>query len=152
MGLREKAEAVARPVIESLGFELVETSLKKEYGSDTLTFFIFKKGGVKIEDCEGVSYALDAALDDADVSSGAPYILNVSSSGLDREIKTDDDFRRSLDVDIEIIFTDDATKKQKTHGILVAYDDTKIEIEEKGKRVTYPKGICKTVRPYINFK
>ena len=43
------------PVIENLGYEVVEVEYAKKNDGMNLTFFIDKEEGVKIEDCEKVS-------------------------------------------------------------------------------------------------
>ena len=150
--IAERAEELCRGIIESLGYEIVETSFKNEYGLDNLTFFVYKKGGITLDDCEIVNNAVDLVLEENDVSDGRPYNLNISSPGLDRPIITDDDFRRSTDTDIEIIFIKAVNKKTKTHGILTSYDENIITIIEKGKPTRYERANCQKIRPYINFK
>jgi ribosome maturation factor RimP len=112
-GIEMKAEETGRPVIEKLGYELVETQYKDIYGNPTLTFFIYKKGGVTLDDCEAVSNALDGVMDENDVTDGKFYHLNVSSLGLDRPILTDDDFRRNIGEDVELIFVEKIGKKKE---------------------------------------
>ena len=147
------AHALALPIVEKLGFELVETKYTKSYGSNNLTFYIYKKGGIMIDDCEQVSKAIDPVMDENDISHGEFYFLNVSSLGLDRPVLTNDDYRRSLDEDLELIFQPDTQgKRKKTHGVLLSYDDDNVVINEKGKQTTYKRCNLATVRPYINFK
>ena len=107
------AHELALPIIEELGYELVETRYTKSNGENNLTFYIYKKGGIMIDDCEKVSKAIDQVMDDNDVSHGEFYYLNVSSLGLDRPVVTDDDYRRSVDTDLELIFADGTEKKKK---------------------------------------
>ena len=145
-----KATDLVADIISDMGYELVETEYKKIYGNPTLTFYIYKKGGITLEDCEKVSNAIDPILENNDISYGAFYHLNVSSLGLDRPILTNDDYRRNLGEDIEVLF-DENSKKKKTHGILISYNDDEIVIEEKGKQVTYERINLSTVRPYIKF-
>ena len=147
------AHELALPIIKELGYELVETRYTKSNGENNLTFYIYKKGGIMIDDCEKVSKAIDQVMDDNDVSHGEFYYLNVSSLGLDRPVVTDDDYRRSVDTDLELIFADGTEKKKKkTHGVLLSYDEETVTINEKGKKVTYKKENLATVRPYLNFK
>ena len=106
-----------------------------------------------IDDCEKVSKALDPVMDDNDVSHGEFYYLNVSSLGLDRPVITDDDYRRSVGEDLELIFAPNAgQKRKKTHGVLLSYDVETVTIEEKGKQTTYKRDVLGTVRPFLNFK
>lgn len=147
------SKELAQPIIESLGYELVETEYKKLYGNPTLTFYIYRKGGITLTDCEKVSVAIGDVLEEHDVTMGAFYHLNVSSLGLDRPIITLDDFRRNLDEDVELIFNKEIGKMKKTHGVLISYDDDIVTIKEKtGKEVSYERKNLSMVRPYVSFK
>ncbi len=147
-----KAKEVIIPVVERLGYEVVDIEYKKEYGENNLTVYIFKKGGVSLDDCELVNNELDPVLEVNDITEGASYNLNISSPGLDRKIVTPDDFRRNMDTDIELVFVKPLGKKKHTHGILVAYDENSVTILQKDREVKYDKGNLSVVRPYIDFK
>ena len=98
----ENVEKIIKPIVESLGYELVEVDYSKQHFGMALTITIFSKNGITIEDCEKVSNAIDAPIDELNPTNDEPYTLNVSSPGLDRPIKTSDDARRNLGVDIDI--------------------------------------------------
>ena len=147
----QDVERIAREVISSFeGIELVELAFKKEYGKLNVTAFIWKKQGIDLSDCEAVHNVLSERLDLIEAELPETYVLNVSSSGLDRKIVSNDDFRRALDTEIEVIISN----KDKPHGILKEYDDDKITIILGGKtpaeRVIQRKSITK-VQPYIRF-
>ena len=74
--------------VELLGVEIVEVEPKISK-NPTLTFYIDKdmEGGIDLNTLEAFHNAIDPLLDDADVSNGAAYTLNVSSPGLDRAFK-----------------------------------------------------------------
>jgi len=87
---------LASGVVSSLGLELVELSLHGSSANRTLRLDIDRAGplGVNLEDCQRVSGALGEALDAGDVID-ARYVLQVSSPGLDRPLRTVDDYRRT---------------------------------------------------------
>ncbi|NLL56117.1 MAG: ribosome maturation factor RimP [Clostridiales bacterium] len=149
--VRNAREYIA-PVVERLGFELVDIEYKKIYEQNNLTVYIFKKGGVTIDDCALVNDALDSVLEENDITFGQSYILNISSPGLDREVVTNDDFRRSLDTELELIFINPLGKKKQTHGILTSYDKESVTLKQKNKEIKYDRNNLKVIRPYINFK
>ena len=60
-----------------------------------MRIFIDKTGGVTLEDCERFSRAVSAALDVEDPIR-SPYVLEVSSPGLDRPLKRLRDFQASI--------------------------------------------------------
>lgn len=147
----QRAASIVTPIVESLGYEVVEIDYSKSYGENNLTVFIYKKGGVTLDDCEIVNNALDEVLDNNDITDGAAYNLNISSPGLDRPIVTADDFRRSLDTEIEILFVEPVGKKKKANGILIKYDDDTVTLKANDKEVVYDRKNASIIRPYIKF-
>ena len=112
---------LASGVVSSLGLELVELNLHGPSSNRVLRVDIDRVGaeGVNIEDCQRVSGALGEALD-ADDLIDARYVLQVSSPGLDRPLRTVDDFRRTTGR--RLIVTTRVPKRGKTsfRGVLVA--------------------------------
>ncbi|MFA6866701.1 MAG: ribosome maturation factor RimP [Clostridia bacterium] len=148
----DKSNQLLTPIIEEMGYEVVEIEYKKQYGENNLTIYVYKKGGIALQDCENITHALDDILENNDVTSGEMYNLNISSMGLDREIKNEDDYRRNLDTDVELVFKNPLNKKVSDHGIMVSYDEESISIISKCKKTKYNKNNIVIVRPYINFK
>ena len=89
----EKVQAVAKPVLDDLGFELVDVEFKREGQGWVLRFFIDKPGGVTLDDCALFSREVSMLLDVEDFIHRA-YHLEVSSPGIDRPLKTREDYQR----------------------------------------------------------
>lgn len=70
------------------GCELWDVEYVKEGADWHLRVTIDREGGVGIDDCERVHRAIDPILDEADPIEGS-YYLEVSSPGIERELKTD---------------------------------------------------------------
>lgn len=86
-------EEIARPIVEGNGLEFVGVELVKEGANRYLRVYIDKEGGVSFDDCEAVSRAVDAKLDE--ILPNPPYdFFEVSSPGLERPLKRDEDFAR----------------------------------------------------------
>lgn len=154
----EIAEKELAPIVESLGYEVVEIEYKKTGKDYTLTVFIYKKGGINLEDCEKVNNALDEPLERLDLSGGAPYTFNVSSPGLDRPIISSDDFRRNIGEEVEAFMKNirPSTEKKKssgkkTVGRLISDNGETFTLEVKGKPVIIEKSNIKLLRPYVKF-
>ena len=111
--------AVNKTLAGFSGIELVELGFSQEYGRLNVTVYLWKKSGIDLNDCEAVHNLLSAELDSIELELPDAYVLNVSSSGLDRKIVSDDDFRRALDTEIEAI----VSNKDKFHGILKEYNE-----------------------------
>lgn len=82
---------IAAPIAEQLGLDIWDIRFVKEGADWFLRIFIDKDGGVTIEDCENMSRAMDAPLDEADPIPQS-YCLEVSSPGVERELTRDSHF------------------------------------------------------------
>jgi ribosome maturation factor RimP len=85
-------ERVILPVLEDHGLELVALEWRGHGPRGVLRVFIDKPGGVELRDLERVSRQVGDVLDVADLIA-ARYDLEVSSPGLDRNLKSDREFR-----------------------------------------------------------
>ena len=82
---------LVQPIIEEMGLELWNVQYVKEGAMWYLRIFIDKDSGVSIDDCERVTRAIDAPLDELDPIEGN-YTLEVSSPGVERELILDRHF------------------------------------------------------------
>ena len=148
---RSKIEKLVEDAVASLGadYETVEIRYTKEYGKFNLTVFIWNPDEVTLNDCEKVHGAVSDALDTVAELFPDDYILNVSSSGLDRPIVTDDDFRRALGTEIEAI-TPDCTFRGTLTGY-TAEDFTIVTLGKYEKEKTINRNNKTKVQPYIGF-
>ena len=80
--------------INGLGYELVDIEFVNEGKNKILRFFIYKDGGITIDDCEKTSNFLSERLDEIDLIKSF-YYLEVSSPDLSRPLKTDRDLEIS---------------------------------------------------------
>ena len=78
---------IAEPLAEELGYFLWDVEYVKEGADMYLRITIDSEEGITIDDCETFSRAIDPILDEADPITDS-YHLEVSSPGLEREIKT----------------------------------------------------------------
>lgn len=131
----EKVEKIARPVVEDLGYELVEVEYAKKFDGYNLTLFINNEKGITLDDCEKVSRAMDDLLEETDPTNGESYTFNVSSLGLDRPIKSDKDFQRNLNKEIEIKFYKPFNGKKLITGYLISYNDSTVTIKSDEKLI-----------------
>lgn len=123
-----KTEMLIQPFIDENHFELVDVEWVKEGANWYLRVYIDKAGGISVDDCELVSRAFEEILDSEDYIS-ENYIFEVSSPGLDRPLKKEKDFERSLGKDVEIKLYKPLNKKKEYVGVLTGYDKETITIE-----------------------
>ncbi len=122
------------PIIEDLGYELVDLEFIKENGNRILRFYIWKPEGITIDDCQYISEIVGEKLDEIDVIQES-YYLEVSSPGLDRPLKTDKDLKRNLGKDIEVSLYKNLDGKKKIVGELVDFNDDKIVVKEENSKL-----------------
>lgn len=125
-----KTEALIQPLIDENNFELVDVEWVKEGANWYLRVYIDKEGGIGVNDCVLISRAFEEILDSEDYIS-ENYIFEVSSPGLDRPLKKEKDFARSIGKDVEIKLYKPLEKKKEYSGILTAYDENTITIEQE---------------------
>jgi ribosome maturation factor RimP len=89
----QRVEQLLLPILIESGLELVELEFKKLGRGHLLQVFIDKPGGVTLDDCADVSRELSVHLDVEDCVAGR-YTLEVSSPGLNRPLKREQDFIR----------------------------------------------------------
>ena len=153
MAVKDKVDKLLRPIIEGLGYELVEVTYKKEYGTPTLTCFIDtdKEGGIGLDDCEAVSRAIDPVLDENDPTDGEAYNLNVSSPGLDRPLTLERDFVKNKGKEVEASFYAPYQGKKKFQGILLDWSETQVVLQSGKDIHTIEKKAIAVLKPVIKF-
>lgn len=105
----EFVEGLLVPLAEKYQYEIVDVEYEKEAQNWYLRVFADKAGGFGIDDCVTLSRALEAAIEaDDPFDDTTPYILEISSPGLDRPLKKDKDFVREMGklVDVKLYKAD----------------------------------------------
>ena len=82
-------------VTEARGYELVDVEVKRAAGGQLVRLFVDKPGGIGLDELQSVSEEVSAILD-AEDPIPTTYTLEVSSPGLDRPLKSETDYRRSV--------------------------------------------------------
>lgn len=91
--IKEELKKKIKEVIESKGFELFSIEWKGSEGKGVLCIKIDSPAGITIKDCEDISKTLSTFLD-IENPFLHPYRLEVSSPGIERPLRSLDDFIR----------------------------------------------------------
>lgn len=145
-----QAEALLLPIVENLGFELVDVEYVKEGGTWYLRAYVDKEGGITINDCETVSRAFSEKLDEKDFIKEA-YIMEVSSPGLGRPLKKEKDFARSLGKEVEIRTFRPIHHEKEFYGVLNAYDADSVTITAEDGNQTFERKDIALIRLAFDF-
>ena len=146
----ELTARLAEPVIAEQGCTLWDVEYVKEAGTWYLRAYIDKEGGIAVDDCEVISRILSDWLDQTDFIEDS-YIMEISSPGLDRPLKKEKDFKRSLGKLVEIRTYRPIEKQKEFCGILNAYDSNSVTIDEDGTERTFDKKDIALIRLAIEF-
>ena len=124
--IEAEVEKIVEELLENTALELVAVDYVKERDW-YLRVFIDKEGGVDLDDCQDLSRKLEELLDAQDLIKTS-YILEVSSPGLDRELKKPRDFQREMGKDIDVCLFAPLDGKKVVTGPLSAYDGETINV------------------------
>lgn len=149
--IAEEVRDFIAPIVEKLGYEIVDVEFAKKYNGDNLTVFIDKDGGIDIDDCETVHNAINEPLDELNPTNDNPYILNVSSPGIDRPIVTDKDYNRNLNDIIEVKLYQAVNRKKNYVGELISFDENKITLNVDGTNIELERKMISKATKYIDF-
>lgn len=139
------------PIIENLGYDVLEVEYAKKVDGMNLTFYIDKSEGIKIEDCEIVNNAITDVLDEINVSDDAPYILNVSSAGLDRPIKNEKDFKRNYKKLVDLKLYVPINGQKLYSGLLVGFSDKGFTLDINNTELFFEKDKVALCSPHLDF-
>lgn len=149
--VKQICEEKLRPVIEEMGYELVEVSYEKENGGMSLIFTIDKDGGVTVDDCEIVNKKIEPILDEINPTDDKPYTLVVSSPGLDRPLKTDRDLSRNIGNEVDVTLFAKLDGKKLFTGVLESFDEKSVTIKTDKERINLDRDKIASIKLVIKF-
>jgi len=132
----EAVRAVAQRVTDGRGFELVDVELKTAPGGRLVRLFVDKPGGIGLDELQSVSEEVSAILDAEDPIE-SHYTLEVSSPGLDRPLKGEDDYRRFLGKLAKLSSYEPVEGRRHWAGRLLSVEDgaVSLALEKEGGAV-----------------
>ena len=140
-------EAKARARAEQMGYELVDVCMDKEPTGKYLRFYIDKEEGVSLDDCEAFHKAVRTPADSVDFD-----FMEVSSPGIDRPLKKDRDFERSLGSEIEIRLFKPVEGTKVMTGVLAGLEEGNIVIDTGEGRMLVPRKAAALVKPVVDME
>lgn len=134
-------EEVIEPVLRDHGLELVDLEWRPRRPRAVLRVFIDKPGGVAIGDCERLSREVGDLLDVAGFIAES-YDLEVSSPGLDRQLRTDREYRWATGKPVRCWLAGG----REVRGRLAEVAPERLVLEHEGERVELPRGAVTKAR------
>lgn len=136
----EEVEALLAPVAKELGYRLWDVVYHKVGADWTLTVTIDSDEGISIDDCEKFHRTIDPLLDEADPIDNA-YILEVSSPGVERDVRTDAHIAWviSRDEEVEVRLFAPQDGKRVFVGRIATYENGTLALENGDGRHAIPR-------------
>ncbi|MCF7926765.1 MAG: hypothetical protein K9L74_04250 [Candidatus Izimaplasma sp.] len=120
-------EAIKKQV-EELGYDLYEIHFDKQGNDDFLSVRIYGDSPVTLDDTVIVSKALNPLLDDLDPFDH-PYMLEVTSAGAERELRTVEEIKKAINKDVFI-----KTLDQHFTGKLLSFNESRFKLKLKNQK------------------
>ena len=139
------------PILQRMGFELVDVEYVKEGGTWYLRAYIDKEGGITVNDCEAVAREMNEILDREDYIPDS-YVFEVSSPGLGRPLKKEKDFIRNIGKRVELRTYRPIDRSKEFSGTLEAYDADSVTISmEDGTHKIFSRKDIALIRQEIEW-
>jgi len=137
----ERVRELAQRVASSYGLDIFDVELKRERGQQVLRVIVDRPGpaarpeeSVSIDDCARVAEDLGTLLDVEDVIP-TEYTFEVSSPGLDRPLRTADDYRRFAGRWAKIVTTEPVQRQTAFAGRVKGIEGEDVLFESEGKKL-----------------
>lgn len=130
--IAERIDKIAAHAAEENGVEFVHSEIVGSKRNMTVRIYIDKPEGVTLEDCSTVSRAIEANID-ADDFIPSPYVLEVSSPGLERPLFSIQDFEKFAGKKAKVKTSAAINGQANFNGRIEAVEGTEIVFEDKTK-------------------
>jgi ribosome maturation factor RimP len=138
---------VSKKLAEELGYELVEVALDKEPAGMYLRIYLDKPEGITLTDCETFHRRVQPLIEHLDYD-----FLEVCSPGLDRPIKTPEDFKRNEGEAVEIRLFKPVDGAKIFQGTLIGLTDGQVLLDTTQGRREFPQKSVAVVKRLISLE
>lgn len=149
--------SAVEPIIAERNDEFVDIEYVKEKGQNYLRIYVDKEpNGIDIDEIADLSELVSEKLDTLDPDPlPDPYVLELSSPGAERPIKTENDWEKAQGEYVHLGLYQKINGKKMYEGTLKSYNDDEVELEVKiktrRKTVVVPRKLIANIRFAIEF-
>ncbi len=134
------------------GLSLVDVDWLPARGGARLVVTVARsEGRVSLEDCSDVTATLDALVEEND-ELGGPFVLEVSSPGLDRTLRHPREYSIFRGRDITIWLNQPVEDRQEWSGILLNLCDDFVILDVQGQDISLPLASITKAKLAFKFK
>ncbi len=141
-----------KDAVEECGCTLWDVEFVKEGTDFNLIVYIDRPEGISLDDCEMVNDAIEPIIDENDPIEGS-YYLEVSSPGLERELKTPEHVAAFVSQRVLVKLYAPKDGKKAFDGIILSYSEETDELvlECGGTEVLLSRKDCANIKTVCEF-
>jgi len=127
------------PILKEEELCLIDTSFFFQSGRWILRLLVDKiNGGISLDECTKLNQKIGDLIEQQDMIKHS-YVLEISSPGVDRPLRTPEDFSRSLNRKVRIILSQSIEGKYEIQGVVTEVTESglNLDVEGKPKQVTF---------------
>jgi len=136
--LEQRVKDLVVPVLSGRQVDLVELLCRNVAGRILLRFLVDTPRGIKVAELSSINQAIGALLEEHNVVPSA-YVLEVSSPGLDRPLKTQSDFERVLGRRVRVATAVPVGFKREHVGEVLNVNEEAVVLKsDQGEKIRIP--------------
>lgn len=152
--IQDKARQAAEPVIAGLGLEIVDIEFLRRDGAQVLCFYLDRPGGITVDELQKASRSIEKTLEVSEIVDGR-YRLEVSSPGIDRPLRSRDDFLGNRGVKVKLKLFDplpDGSRNLTAVIVGVEGDELVVRRPDRDADETVSLGNIARAKPEIDWQ
>jgi ribosome maturation factor RimP len=149
--VKREVNRLIEPIIDEMGFELVNVEYLSEHGRWVLRVYVDEEGGITLDDCARVSREIGNLIDVQDIVPHE-YVLEVSSPGLNRPLVREKDFERAVGKKVKLQMVNAVDERRNFTGYLKAFEDGTLHLQMRDKLVLLPRRHVKKANLVYEFE
>ena len=133
-----KIEELANPFLEEMQLEIVDLHIHQHKDEVTIQILADKPGGgITLEECSQLNRKISEALEEKNLMSPR-YLVEVSSPGIDRPLKTAKDFFRVVSRDVRVYLSEPFQNKLEWEGLLTGIENEHVILDSDEGELRIP--------------
>jgi len=141
---------LTEPLILSEGMELIDVEYRQESRGWILRFYVDKEGGITLQHCSHISEQVGSLLEVKDIIPHS-YTLEVSSPGLNRPLKREEDFVNYAGETIKVKTIKPIDQRKNFAGILLGYKEGNVMMSSDNQEILIPFPLIAKANIYYQF-
>jgi ribosome maturation factor RimP len=126
--VRQQLCSVLPPLVEAVGADLEDIELTPAGKRRLLRLVVDRDGGITLDDVAAISQAVSEMLDASDVMGGQPYVLEVTSPGVERPLTMPRHWRRNAGRLVTVTLPEGGPLR----GRIVSADEDGVDLDVDG--------------------